>query len=90
MNQNDRVNERCKSNNSTLRKILLAFSWRKNISYLINNNRLESSEIAAVCGVQVICLLWIILIHTCTVLFYVCGKYQNEVFSMCTVCKKIN
>lgn len=73
VNHSDRVNPNCRSN-STARKTLLAFLWRKNIAYLMSNNRLESNEIAAVCGIQVMCSLWIILVHTCTVLFYVSGK----------------
>ncbi len=72
-NHNDGIHLNCKSN-SAMRKTLLAFSWRKNIRYLMNNNQLESNEIGAVCGVQVVCIMWIILVHTCTVLFYVAGE----------------
>ncbi|KAJ6624113.1 hypothetical protein Bhyg_17107 [Pseudolycoriella hygida] len=70
----DYVNHSCaasRKSNSTMRKILLAFSWRKNFMHFLNSNQLECNEIAAVCGVQVMCLFWIILVHTCTVLFYV-------------------
>lgn len=76
-NHNDKVNQRHKSKNS-LRKILLAFSWRKNFTFLMNNDQFDRNEIAVVCGVQVMCLLWIILIHTCTVLFYVSGKWSRD------------
>ncbi len=74
VNHNDRTHQNCKSN-SALRKTLLAFSWRKNICYFMTDDQFERNEIAAVCGVQVVCIMWIILVHTCTVLFYVCGKY---------------
>lgn len=78
VNHNDRVHNNRKSNDA-MKKTLLAFSWRKNINYLMmssSNNQLECNEISAVCGVQVVCILWIILVHTCTVLFYVCGKWK--------------
>lgn len=73
VNHSDRAHQNGKSN-STVRKIVLAFSWRRNIDHLMSGSQHECNEIGAVCGVHVVCTMWIILVHTCTVLSYVCGK----------------
>ncbi|XP_037028727.1 nose resistant to fluoxetine protein 6-like [Bradysia coprophila] len=91
VNHNGKVRQNCKSN-STARKIVLAFSWRKNLNHLMNANQFECNEIAAVCGVQVVGVMWIMLVHTCTVLSYVCDNkvYRNSKYNFGILAAIIN
>lgn len=52
-------------------KLFLSFSWYSNYNDLISHSNISTSDITAIHGLKVFCLLWIILINTYTVLFHV-------------------
>ena len=60
---------------NALRRILLAFSWRRNFVILFSESPKNCiSDVIEIAGLRVLCLLWILLVHICTVLYYVAGK----------------
>lgn len=52
-------------------KLFLSFSWYCNYNDLISHSNISTSDITAIHGLKVFCLLWIILINTYTVIFHV-------------------
>lgn len=63
------------SNPNVLRRILLAFSWRRNFEILFSDSpKYCITEVIETVGLRVFCLSWILLVHVCTVLYYVSGK----------------
>lgn len=61
--------------NNSLKNLLLAFSWRQNLVLLSS----EFSEhcimdVIEISGLRVLCVLWILLVHVTTVLYFVAGK----------------
>lgn len=65
------------ANPNVLRRILLAFSWRRNFEILFSDSpKYCITEVIETVGLRVFCLSWILLVHVCTVLYYVSGKKQ--------------
>lgn len=61
----------------SLRNLLLAFSWRQNF-VLLSSEFTEHciTDVVEISGLRVFCVLWIILVHVTTVLYYVAGKFR--------------
>lgn len=58
-----------------LRQFLLAFSWRKNYETLFSASPKDCiSEPIEISGLRVFALLWILMVHVCTVLYFVSGE----------------
>lgn len=73
-NSNEALNADTTRTNA-LRRILLAFSWRRNFAILFSELPKNCiSDVIEIAGLRVLCLLWILLVHICTVLYYVAGK----------------
>lgn len=70
-----------KSTKGVIRKILLAFSWRQNYRQLYNTCHRYGKEVPAVSGLRVLCFMWIILVHTCTFLFYIADNKNYRINS---------
>ncbi|XP_055303582.1 nose resistant to fluoxetine protein 6-like [Sitodiplosis mosellana] len=71
------------SNPNSLRALLLAFSWRRNFEILFSDlQRYCISDVIEIAGLRVLCLLWILLVHVTTVLYYVSDnkmyKYRTD------------
>ncbi|XP_031626081.1 uncharacterized protein LOC116342557 [Contarinia nasturtii] len=59
-------------NGNVLRRILLAFSWRRNFELLFSDKpKFCISEVIEISGLRVLCLLWLLLYHVCIVLYYI-------------------
>lgn len=64
---------------SALRYILLAFSWRRNFEILFSDlPKYCINDVIEIAGLRVLCLLWILLVHICTVLYYVAGEHHYQ------------
>lgn len=64
----------------SLRNLLLAFSWRQNF-VLLSSEFTEHciTDVVEISGLRVFCVLWIILVHVTTVLYYVAGELSNPI-----------
>lgn len=63
---------------NALRRILMAFSWKRNFAILFSESPKNCiSDVIEISGLRVLCLLWILLVHICTVLYYVAGKIRK-------------
>lgn len=70
-----------------LRQFLLAFSWRRNVETLFSASPKDCiSEPIEISGLRVFALLWILMVHVCTVLYFVSGEIlwiiNNVVFPL--------
>lgn len=62
-------------NASFLRCFFLAFSWRKNYKILHSDSpKYCISEVIEISGLRVLAMLWILMVHVCTVLYSVSGE----------------
>lgn len=63
----------------SLRNLLLAFSWRQNF-VLLSSEFTEHciTDVVEISGLRVFCVLWIILVHVTTVLYYVAGEFGKS------------
>lgn len=62
---------------NALRRILFSFSWRRNFAILFSEQPKNCiSDVIEIAGLRVLCLLWILLVHICTVLYYVAGEFN--------------
>lgn len=69
---------------NVLRRILLAFSWRRNFEILFSDSpKYCITEVIETVGLRVFCLSWILLVHVCTVLYYVSGKKNTLLTLIC-------
>lgn len=67
------------TNTNILRRILLAFSWRRNFEILFSDlPNYCISDVIEIAGLRVMCLLWILLVHVCTVLYYISGNWIDN------------
>lgn len=58
-----------------LRQFLLAFSWRRNYETLFSASPKDCiSEPFEISGLRVFALLWMLMVHVCTVLYFVSGE----------------
>lgn len=65
-----------------LRQFLLAFSWRKNYEILFSASPKDCiSEPIEISGLRVFALLWILMVHVCTVLYFVSGEILSTIQS---------
>lgn len=63
-----------------VRRILLAFSWRRNYEILFSDlPKYCINDVIEIVGLRVLCLLWILVVHVCTVLYYVSGKRTFQI-----------
>lgn len=63
------------STSNPLRRFLLSFSWRRNFEILFSDLPNDCvNDVIEIAGLRVICLLWISMVHVCTVLYYISGK----------------
>lgn len=63
------------STSNPLRRFLLSFSWRRNFEILFSDLPNDCvNDVNEIAGLRVICLLWISMVHVCTVLYYISGK----------------
>lgn len=73
------------SKKSIIKKLILAFSWNQNYrlmfithnnkNYDNNNSSRNCKDIDVISGIRVLCVLWIIFIHSCTILYYFAGNF---------------
>lgn len=70
------------SNPSVLRRVLIAFSARRNFEMLFSDlPKYCISEVIEISGLRVLCLLWILLFHVCTVLYFISGMCHEKNYS---------
>lgn len=75
-NSNEALNGDTTRSNA-LRRILFSFSWRRNFAILFSELPKNCiSDVIEIAGLRVLCLLWILLVHICTVLYYVAGEFN--------------
>lgn len=61
-----------------LRSALLCFSWRRNMGILYSSASKHCiHDVVEVAGLRALSLLWILLIHVCTFVYYLAGKKQS-------------
>lgn len=60
--------------NDAIRNILLAFSWRQNFRLLTSEFTEHCiMDVIEISGLRVLCVLWILLVHVTTALYFVAG-----------------
>lgn len=63
------------------RRFLIAFSWRRNYEILFSSvPKYCINDVIEIVGLRALCLLWILLVHVCTVLYYISGKSKIVVY----------
>lgn len=68
------------SEENAVRRVLLCFSWRRNMDLLQSSSSKHCiHEVVEVAGLRVLCLLWILLIHVCTIVYYLSGKVESQI-----------
>lgn len=70
----------CFEKDSPLAKVLMCFSLKTNLGKIFCMD-IGEDTLAPIHGIKVITLLWVILVHTCLVVFQLSGKYQMISFS---------
>lgn len=69
---------------NVLRRMLFSFSWRRNFAILFSESPKNCiSDVIEIAGLRVLCLLWILLVHICTVLYYVAGEFNYIMIIVC-------
>lgn len=69
----------CIEKDSPLAKVLMCFSLKTNLGKIFSMD-IGEDTLAPIHGMKVITLLWVILVHTCLIVFQLSGKYNYFYF----------
>lgn len=68
------------SSHNVVQRIVLAFSWRRNFRILFSDLPHHCvADVIDISGLRMLSLLWMLLVHVCTVLYYVAGERATPV-----------